>query len=133
MKKIKRKGLSWLLVMAMVLSGLALPNGQKAKAAETSYDLTVKKGQSPLTMAKNPYGTDYISDILFDVPDVISTKDKVQACSSRIEVTLKINSVSSDTGSIHAMLYTQDDDYDKSWNQSEAQSVTAGKEMTLSY
>ena len=58
---------------------------------------------------------------------------KVQACSSRIEVTLKINSVSSDTGSIHAMLYTQDDDYDKSWNQSEAQSVTAGKEMTLSY
>ena len=133
MKKIKRRGLSWLLVMAMVLSGLALPNGQKAKAAETSYDLTVKKGQSPLTMAKNPYGTDYISDILFDVPDVISTKDKVQACSSRIEVTLKINSVSSDTGSIHAMLYTQDDDYDKSWNQSEAQSVTAGKEMTLSY
>ena len=133
MKKIKRKGLSWLLVMAMVLSGLALPNGQKAKAAETSYDLTVKKGQSPLTMAKNPYGTDYISDILFDVPDVISTKEKVQACSSRIEVTLKINSVSSDTGSIHAMLYTQDDDYDKSWNQSEAQSVTAGKEMTLSY
>ena len=133
MKKIKRKGLSWLLVMAMVLSGLALPNGQKAKAAETSYDLTVKKGQSPLTMAKNPYGTDYISDILFDVPDVISTKDKVQACSSRIEVTLKINSVSSDTGSIHAMLYIQDDDYDKSWNQSEAQSVTAGKEMTLSY
>ena len=133
MKKIKRRGLSWLLVMAMVLSGLALPNGQKAKAAETSYDLTVKKGQSPLTMAKNPYGTDYISDILFDVPDVISTKDKVQACSSRIEVTLKINSVSSDTGSIHAMLYIQDDDYDKSWNQSEAQSVTAGKEMTLSY
>ena len=133
MKKIKRRGLSWLLVMAMVLSGLALPNGQKAKAAETSYDLTVKKGQSPLTMAKNPYGTDYISDILFDVPDVISTKDKVQACNSRIEVTLKINSVSSDTGSIHAMLYTQDDDYDKSWNQSEAQSVTAGKEMTLSY
>ena len=133
MKKIKKRGLSWLLVMAMVLSGLALPNGQKAKAAETSYDLTVKKGQSPLTMAKNPYGTDYISDILFDVPDVISTKDKVQACSSRIEVTLKINSVSSDTGSIHAMLYIQDDDYDKSWNQSEAQSVTAGKEMTLSY
>lgn len=133
MKKIKRRGLSWLLVMAMVLSGLALPNGQKAKAAETSYDLTVKEGQSPLTMAKNPYGTDYISDILFNVPDVISTKDKVQACSSRLEVTLKINSVSNDTGSIHAMIYTQDDDYKNSWNQSEAQSVAAGKEMTLSY
>ena len=43
MKKIKRRGLSWLLVMAMVLSGLALPNGQKAKAAEKSFDDCCKR------------------------------------------------------------------------------------------
>ena len=102
MKKIKRRGLSWLLVMAMVLSGLALPNGQKAKAAETSYDLTVKKGQSPLTIAANEYGTDYIADVIFNVPDDAKEKSKLNASGSRIEITGKINSISSDTGSLQA-------------------------------
>ena len=41
MKKIKRKGLSWLLVLVLVLSGLALPKDQHSNAAETSYDRTV--------------------------------------------------------------------------------------------
>ena len=132
MKKIKRKGLSWLLVMAMVLSGLALPNGQKAKAAETSYDLTVKKGQSPLTIAANEYGTDYIADVIFNVPDDAKEKSKLNASGSRIEITGKINSISSDTGSLQAMIYTQDDSWN--WNQMEkAASVKAGQEFSLSY
>ena len=132
MKKIKRKGLSWLLVMAMVLSGLALPNGQKAKAAETSYDLTVKKGQSPLTIAANEYGTDYIADVIFNVPDDAKEKSKLNASGSRIEITGKINSISSDTGSLQAMIYTQDDSWN--WNQMEkAASIKAGQEFSLSY
>ena len=132
MKKIKRRGLSWLLVMAMVLSGLALPNGQKAKAAETSYDLTVKKGQSPLTIAANEYGTDYIADVIFNVPDDAKEKSKLNASGSRIEITGKINSISSDTGSLQAMIYTQDDSWN--WNQMEkAASIKAGQEFSLSY
>ena len=132
MKKIKRKGLSWLLVMAMVLSGLALPNGQKAKAAETSYDLTVKKGQSPLTIAANEYGTDYIADVIFNVPDDAKEKSKLNASGSRIEITGKINSISSDTGSLQAMIYTQDDSWN--WNQMEkAASIKAGQAFSLSY
>ena len=132
MKKIKRKGLSWLLVMVMVLSGLALPNGQKAKAAETSYDLTVKKGQSPLTIAANEYGTDYIADVIFNVPDDAKEKSKLNASGSRIEITGKINSISSDTGSLQAMIYTQDDSWN--WNQMEkAASIKAGQEFSLSY
>ena len=132
MKKIKRKGLSWLLVMAMVLSGLALPNGQKAKAAETSYDLTVKKGQSPLTIAANEYGTDYIADVIFNVPDDAKEKSKLNASGSRIEITGKINSISSDTGSLQAMIYTQDDSWN--WNEMEkAASIKAGQEFSLSY
>lgn len=132
MKKIKRRGLSWLLVMAMVLSGLALPNGQKAKAAETSYDLTVKKGQSPLTIAANEYGTDYIADVIFNVPNDAKEKSKLNASGSRIEITGKINSISSDTGSLQAMIYTQDDSWN--WNQMEkAASIKAGQEFSLSY
>ena len=132
MKKIKRKGLSWLLVIVMVLSSLVLPNGQKAKAAETSYDLTVKKGQSPLTIAANEYGTDYIADVIFNVPDDAKEKSKLNASGSRIEITGKINSISSDTGSLQAMIYTQDDSWN--WNQMEkAASIKAGQEFSLSY
>ncbi len=132
MKKIKRKGLSWLLIMAMVLSGLALPQGQKAKAAETSYDLTVEKGQSPVTMAINDRGADYIADVIFNVPDAAKEKSKLTASGSRIEITGKVNSISSDTGSLQAMLYTQDDSWN--WNQTkQAVAVKAGQEFRLSY
>ena len=130
MKKIKRKGLSWLLIMAMMLSGLALPQGQRAKAAETSYDLTVEKGQSPVTMAINK--SDYIADVIFYVPDAAKEKSKLTASGSRIEITGKVNSISSDTGSLQAMLYTLDDSWN--WNQTkQAVAVKAGQEFSLSY
>ena len=130
MKKIKRKGLSWLLIIAMMLSGLALPQGQKAKAAETSYDLTVEKGQSPVTMAINK--SDYIADVIFYVPDAAKEKSKLTASGSRIEITGKVNSISSDTGSLQAMLYTLDDSWN--WNQTkQAVAVKAGQEFSLSY
>ncbi len=132
MKKIKRKGLSWLLIMAMMLSGLALPQGQKAKAAETSYDLTVEKGQSPVTMAINDDRSDYIADVIFYVPDAAKEKSKLTASGSRIEITGKVNSISSDTGSLQAMLYTLDDSWN--WNQTkQAVAVKAGQEFSLSY
>ena len=132
MKKIKRKGLSWLLIMAMVLSGLALPQGQKAKAAETSYDLTVEKGQSPVTMAINDNRSDYIADVIFYVPDAAKEKSKLTASGSRIEITGKVNSISSDTGSLQAMIYTLDDSWN--WNQTkQAVAVKAGQEFSLSY
>ena len=133
MKKIKRKGLSWLLIMAMMLSGLALPQGQRAKAAETSYDLTVEKGQSPVTMAINDDNrSDYIADVIFYVPDAAKEKSKLTASGSRIEITGKVNSISSDTGSLQAMLYTQDDSWN--WNQTkQAVAVKAGQEFRLSY
>lgn len=44
---------------------------------------------------------------------------------------MKINSISSDTGSIHAMLYAQDSSYN--WNNSKAVDVSEGKEITVSY
>ena len=131
MKKMKRTVLSWILVLAMVLSGVALPQGQQVKAAGTSYDLSVSEGASPLTLAKNQWGDDYIADILFQVPDVIADKSKVQAAKPVVQVTMKINSISSDTGSIHAMLYAQDSSYN--WNNSKAVDVSAGKEITVSY
>ena len=131
MKKMKRTVLSWILVLAMVLSGVALPQGQPVKAAGTSYDLSVSEGASPLTLAKNQWGDDYIADILFQVPDVIADKSKVQAAKPVVQVTMKINSISSDTGSIHAMLYAQDSSYN--WNNSKAVDVSAGKEITVSY
>lgn len=133
MKKIKCKGLSWLLIMAMMLSGLALPQGQKAKAAETSYDLTVEKGQSPVTMAINDDNrSDYIADVIFYVPDAAKEKSKLTASGSRIEITGKVNSISSDTGSLQAMLYTLDDSWN--WNQTkQAVAVKAGQEFSLSY
>ena len=131
MKKMKRTILSWILVLAMILSGVALPQGQQVKAAGTSYDLSVSEGASPLTLAKNQWGDDYIADILFQVPDVIADKSKVQAAKPVVQVTMKINSISSDTGSIHAMLYAQDSSYN--WNNSKAVDVSAGKEITVSY
>ena len=131
MKKMKRTILSWILVLAMILSGVALPPGQQVKAAGTSYDLSVSEGASPLTLAKNQWGDDYIADILFQVPDVIADKSKVQAAKPVVQVTMKINSISSDTGSIHAMLYAQDSSYN--WNNSKAVDVSAGKEITVSY
>ena len=131
MKKMKRTILSWILVFAMILSGVALPQGQQVKAAGTSYDLSVSEGASPLTLAKNQWGDDYIADILFQVPDVISDRSKVQAAKPVVQVTMKINSISSDTGSIHAMLYAQDSSYN--WNNSKAVDVSAGKEITVSY
>ena len=131
MKKMKRTVLSWILVLAMILSGVALPQGQQVKAAGTSYDLSVSEGASPLTLAKNQWGDDYIADILFQVPDVIADKSKVQAAKPVVQVTMKINSISSDTGSIHAMLYAQDSSYN--WNNSKAVDVSAGKEITVSY
>ena len=131
MKKMKRTVLSWILVLAMILSGVALPQGQPVKAAGTSYDLSVSEGASPLTLAKNQWGDDYIADILFQVPDVIADKSKVQAAKPVVQVTMKINSISSDTGSIHAMLYAQDSSYN--WNNSKAVDVSAGKEITVSY
>ena len=131
MKKMKRTVLSWILVLAMVLSGVALPQGQQVRAAGTSYNLSVSEGASPLTLAKNQWGDDYIADILFQVPDVIADKSKVQAAKPVVQVTMKINSISSDTGSIHAMLYAQDSSYN--WNNSKAVDVSAGKEITVSY
>ena len=131
MKKMKRTILSWILVLAMILSGVALPQGQQVKAAGTSYDLSVSEGASPLTLAKNQWGDDYIADILFQVPNVIADKSKVQAAKPVVQVTMKINSISSDTGSIHAMLYAQDSSYN--WNNSKAVDVSAGKEITVSY
>ncbi len=131
MKKMKRTVLSWILVFAMILSGVALPQGQQVKAAGTSYNLSVSEGASPLTLAKNQWGDDYIADILFQVPDVISDRSKVQAAKPVVQVTMKINSISSDTGSIHAMLYAQDSSYN--WNNSKAVDVSAGKEITVSY
>ena len=131
MKKMKRTILSWILVLAMILSGVALPQGQQVRAAGTSYDLSVSEGASPLTLAKNQWGDDYIADILFQVPDVIADKSKVQAAKPVVQVTMKINSISSDTGSIHAMLYAQDSSYN--WNNSKAVDVSAGKEITVSY
>ena len=131
MKKMKRTVLSWILVFAMILSGVALPQGQQVKAAGTSYNLSVSEGASPLTLAKNQWGDDYIADILFQVPDVIADKSKVQAAKPVVQVTMKINSISSDTGSIHAMLYAQDSSYN--WNNSKAVDVSAGKEITVSY
>ena len=131
MKKMKRTVLSWMLVFAMILSGVALPQGQQVKAAGTSYNLSVSEGASPLTLAKNQWGDDYIADILFQVPDVISDRSKVQAAKPVVQVTMKINSISSDTGSIHAMLYAQDSSYN--WNNSKAVDVSAGKEITVSY
>ena len=131
MKKMKRTVLSWILVLAMILSGVALPQGQQVKAAGTSYNLSVSEGASPLTLAKNQWGDDYIADILFQVPDVIADKSKVQAAKPVVQVTMKINSISSDTGSIHAMLYAQDSSYN--WNNSKAVDVSAGKEITVSY
>ncbi|HCS14544.1 MAG TPA: hypothetical protein DIV56_02325, partial [Lachnospiraceae bacterium] len=79
MKKMQKIWVSWLLVFAMVLTGLVIPDGAVTKAAETSCDLTVKEGASPVVMVKNEYGDDYIADILFNVPDAISTQSKVQA------------------------------------------------------
>ena len=89
MKKMKRTVLSWILVLAMILSGVALPQGQQVKAAGTSYDLSVSEGASPLTLAKNQWGDDYIADILFQVPDVIADKSKVQAAKPVVQVTMK--------------------------------------------
>lgn len=131
MKKMQKIWVSWLLVFAMVLTGLVLPDGAVTKAAETSCDLTVKEGASPVVMVKNEYGDDYIADILFNVPDAISTQSKVQAGSPTVTVVMKINSISSDTGSVRAMLYSQDGTYN--WNQGEAVDVAAGREITVSY
>ncbi|WP_455056787.1 cellulase family glycosylhydrolase, partial [Jutongia sp.] len=69
--------------------------------------------------------------ILFQVPDVIADKSKVQAAKPVVQVTMKINSISSDTGSIRAMLYSQDSSYN--WSQGDAVDVSAGKEITVSY
>lgn len=124
--------LAWLLTLAMVMTGVNLPEQlQKAQAAATSYELTVSEGDSPLSLAKNEYGDDYIADILFDIPDVIGNKSKVTAGNPQVEVKLSINSISNDTGTISAMIYAQDSSYN--WNQSEASRISAGKEITLSY
>ena len=85
-----------------------------------------------MTIAANEYGTDYIADVIFNVPDDAKEKSKLNASGSRIEITGKINSISSDTGSLQAMIYTQDDSWN--WNQMEkAASIKAGQEFSLSY
>ena len=131
MKKIRKNIVTWLMVTAMIVSSLVVPGDPTVRAAAASYDLSVEEGASPLTMVRNQWGDDYIAEILFNVPDMIATQSKVQKENPKIEVTLKVNSISNDTGNIRAMIFTQDGRYN--WNQSGTADVAAGREITLSY
>ena len=138
MGRMKRVTLAWVLTLAMVLSGIGVYHSEKtAKADGTTYDLSVKSGFSATsaTIAKNPYGTDYIADVEFDIPSQASSKSMINSNGiTSMEVSLTVNSFTAGTGTPSVMLYAQPgSDGDYKWNQSDGVDLVTGQTLNLKF
>ncbi len=135
-KQQMRRSIAWVLAFAMAVSGLALPGtGKMAQASDTSYNLSVKSGSSSdtVTLVKNEYGDDYISDVLFTIPSQAENKSALSSYGiTSMEVTVTINSFSGNNPGV--MLYAQPDASGSwAWNSTDTTVLEAGKQITLAY
>ncbi|MDE6433790.1 MAG: Ig-like domain-containing protein [Lachnospiraceae bacterium] len=134
----KGRGLgAWLLALVMICSLVTVP-AKSVEAAEVSYDLSVKSGYSgtSVTMAKNTYGTDYIGDVLFDIPTQAATKSAITSNGlTKMEVKLTVQSFTPGGGETpKVMAYVQPgEDGDWKWNQSVDVELATGKQLTVTY
>ncbi len=126
---------AWVLTFAMIISLISVP-GKGAKAAETSQDLTIKSGETSVTIAKNQYGDDYIGDMFFNIPSVMQTKTAMSSNKvTSMEVKITVKSFTQGTGdSARAMIFVQPDKSGSwKWNQSGAVNLAVGQQITLRY
>mgnify|MGYP000068351039 CR=1 FL=1 len=134
MTKKWRRVYAWVLTVAMVLSMANLPI-TIAKAASTQ-NLTVKSGATSVTIAKNEYGDDYISDMFFNIPDALKTKSAISS-NKVTSMTVKITIKSFTQGSgakAQAFIFAQPDaSGDWNWNQSSTAELVTGSQLTLTY
>lgn len=139
MKMGKRTGVcryisAWVLIVAMVLTMVNLP--VKFTEAASDINLSVKSGATSVTVAKNPYGNDYIGDMFFNIPSEIQTKSAMNANGiTSIEVKLTVNSYTQGSGDpARAMIFAQPDDGGTwEWNQSDTVDLVTGQQLTLTY
>ena len=131
-----RRSIAWVLAFAMAVSGLVVPvTEETAQASSTSYDLSVSSGSSngSVTLEKNAYGDDYISDVLFTIPSQAENKSALSTYGiTSMEVTVTINSFSGTKPGV--MVYVQPgEDGSWAWNATDTTVLEAGKQITLSY
>ena len=126
---------AWVLTFAMIISLISVP-GKGAKAAATSQDLTIKSGETSVTIAKNQYGDDYIGDMFFNIPSVMQTKTAMSSNKvTSMEVKITVKSFTQGTGDpARAMIFAQPDASGKwNWNQSGTANLGVGQQITLKY
>lgn len=126
---------AWVLTFAMIISLISVP-GKGAKAAETSQDLTIKSGETSVTIAKNEYGDDYIGDMFFNIPSVMQTKTAMSSNKvTSMEVKITVKSFTQGTGDpARAMIFAQPDASGNwNWNQSDTANLAVGQQITLKY
>ena len=126
---------AWVLTFAMIISLISVP-GKGAKAAETSQDLTIKSGETSVTIAKNEYGDDYIGDMFFNIPSVMQTQTAMSSNKvTSMEVKITVKSFTQGTGDpARAMIFVQPDASGNwKWNQSGTANLAVGQQITLKY
>lgn len=126
---------AWVLTFAMIISLISVP-GKGAKAAETSQDLSIKSGETSVTIAKNEYGDDYIGDMFFNIPSVMQTKTAMSSNKvTSMEVKITVKSFTQGTGDpARAMIFAQPDASGSwNWNQSDTANLAVGQQITLKY
>ena len=126
---------AWVLTFAMIISLISVP-GKGAKAAETSQDLTIKSGETSVTIAKNQHGDDYIGDMFFNIPSVMQTKTAMSSNKvTSMEVKITVKSFTQGTGDpARAMIFAQPDASGNwNWNQSGTANLAVGQQITLKY
>ena len=126
---------AWVLTFAMIISLISVP-GKGAKAAETSQDLTIKSGETSVTIAKNQHGDDYIGDMFFNIPSVMQTQTAMSSNNvTSMEVKITVKSFTQGTGDpARAMIFAQPDASGNwNWNQSGTANLAVGQQITLKY
>ena len=126
---------AWVLTFAMIISLISVP-GKGAKAAETSQDLTIKSGETSVTIAKNQHGDDYIGDMFFNIPSVMQTQTAMSSNNvTSMEVKITVKSFTQGTGDpARAMIFVQPDASGNwKWNQSGTANLAVGQQITLKY
>lgn len=136
-QRIRNRIGAWLLALVMVCSLVTVP-AKSVEAAEVSYDLSVKSGYSAtsVAIAKNEYGSDYIGDVLFNIPTQAATKSAIISSGiTKMEVKLTVQSFTSGGGETpKVMAYVQPgEDGEWEWNQSADVELETDKQLTVTY
>ena len=124
------KQIAWLLVLALVMTSVSLPQMTK-KASASEVASAFAAGSGSVTIDKNPYGDDYIGDVVFAIPDAVKTKNAISSNGvTGLEVQVTVNSFTADSNPT-VNLYVMSTAWN--WNASDYAALEIGKTITLTY